>query len=278
MKINLKVSKSIFLRDGFCVLRDIVPKSLIDDLKKAIKGQCLYLANHNNIELDKTLGLDKIYNVLCSHDRGLGSIIFENVRYLPEFLALVSCKNIRDIAVDFLDSEVLFSPNNSNTFRIDRHGEDEHKLNWHQDYTYEFLSNPSLTFWVPIVDTPSELGPPIIIAGSQKELKKTKFTLAKNMHGRDKVIPIISKDELKVHDSEIISDDFHAGDVLVMDTFVVHKSGENKSKTNNRWTAQIRIGTFEDKGLAERNWSFETSETFEFFKKYKPELTVYPKK
>ena len=164
MHKNIEESKQTLLRDGFCILRNLIPLELIDVFKSAIKEQCCYIAKINNIIVNDNSSLDEIYNTICSHDRKLGSVIFENIRNLPEFLSIVSADSIRSSASFFLDSKVLFSPPISNTFRIDRNSEEQHLLNWHQDYTYEFLSNPSLTFWIPIVDTPKELGPPIIIS------------------------------------------------------------------------------------------------------------------
>lgn len=275
MQKNIEKSKQVLLKNGYCVLKDLIPKNLIEELKEAIKGQCYYIAKTNNIDVDEDYDLDQIYNLLCSYDRSLGSIIFENIRNLPEFLAIVSSKSIRRSASFFLESKVLFSPPNSNTFRIDKKGEDEHLLNWHQDYTYEFLSNPSLTFWIPIVDVPEELGPPIIISGSHENLKETIFTQSKNMHGRDKIIPVIPERVLNTDTSSLFSDSFSSGDVLVMNTLVVHKSGQNKSQIKNRWTAQIRIGSFDNKEFADRDWSYETSGKFEFFKKLHPKLTKY---
>ena len=273
MNNNLEDSKKSLLVNGYCVLRDFIPSDLLDDLKVAIKGQCLYIAKNNNIEISPSYNLDEMYNLICSYDRALGSVIFDNIRNLPEFLSLVSCASIRSAASNFLNSNVLFSPPNFNTFRIDKSGEDEHLLTWHQDYTYEFLSNPSLTFWVPIFEVPEKLGPPIIISDSHSGLKETEFTMQKNIHGADKVIPVISQEALNLSDSEVVSDTYSPGDVLVMNTFVVHKSGKNKSTSRNRWTAQIRIGTFEDENLASRNWAYETSGKFDFFKKYYPDLT-----
>jgi len=278
MDINLEDSKKYFLKNGYCVLRGFIPTVLIDDLKVAIKGQCYYLAKKNNIEVDTNYNLDDIYNLICSHDRALGSVIFDNVRNLPEFLALVSCSAIRSAAMNLLDSKVLFSPSNSNTFRIDKQGEEEHLLDWHQDYIYEFLSSPSLTFWVPIFEVSEELGPPVIIVGSHNELKETEFTLQKNMHGDDKIIPVISQEALDLVDSKVISETYFPGDVLIMNTMVVHKSGQNKSASKNRWCAQVRIGKFEDEGLANRNWAYETSGKFELFKKLYPNLTKHPTK
>jgi hypothetical protein len=278
MPKNIEESKQALSRDGCCILRNLIPLELIDDLKSSIKEQCYYLAKINNIIIDNNSSLDEIYNTICLHDRNLGSIIFENVMNLPEFLALVSCKSIRNVAKNFLDSRVLFSPPHTNTFRIDKSGEVEHLLNWHQDYTYEFLSDPSLTFWVPIFEVTEKLGPPIIIIGSHKDLKETEFTLQKNMHGKVKIIPKISQEVLNLNDSEVVTGTYSPGDVLVMNTKVVHKSGKNESLLQNRWTAQIRIGAFDNSDFANRNWTYETSGAFELFKKLYPKLTKHTQK
>ena len=98
--------------------------------------------------------------------------------------------------------------------RMDPPFDNKNSLGWHEEGCYNNRINDSVVTWCPMVNVNEINGTMDIILNSHKSKKIVKSKYSKK---------IISKYKIK-------SMKLKAGDILIMDSKIVHKSGSNSSK------------------------------------------------
>jgi hypothetical protein len=111
----------------------------------------------------------------------------------------------------------------------------------HQDGIYQARSPNGLVFWTPLVPMTEALGPVQILRGSHVEGPLRIYDAGDQGVGRTRSYRTRLVDEKRmrlkyVFDAPILQ----PGDLLVMDYWTIHGSGENKAKTP-RWSALWRV-------------------------------------
>lgn len=265
--------KQAFLAEGYSFVPGAIDSGLIADIRDSIRDVILYVLRRENIPHDPTDDLDRLYDTLCQADRTLGARAFDQVRTLPDSYRLIHDKGLRDIASHVLGSTLLTVPFEKFQLRADRPDEGWSLLDWHQDYTYNMVSHPTITFWTSLTRTSFDMGPVEVVPGSHSAPLATELQERVNLQGRKGVKPVILSSERDSWDGRAVRFETEPGDVVLIHQFVVHRSGRNRSD-RNRWSFQIRYGHLDNPSYYEREWQYEKGGTFELFEKYHGELLI----
>ena len=138
------------------------------------------------------------------------------------------------------------SLSNNLQVRIDLPGEDEYLFDhWHQDYPSAMVSQHGCVLWIPLNDITMDMGPGELLAGSHRRgLQRVRL-----QEGR--YFAIDDKDFLASCPSVCI--EVEAGDVVVFDLMLAHRSSRNVS-SRPRWTATFRYCDMREKVSVVAGW------------------------
>ena len=116
-----------------------------------------------------------------------------------------------------------------------------HTVPPHQDWASMQGSINSIVVWIPLIDINQDLGSIALVPGSHKEglISNQKIN---NFGMVDKYI-----------DSDFISYDVEPGDILLFNSFLVHKSGNNITNSI-RWSCHMRYNDLDDSSFIERGY------------------------
>lgn len=138
--------------------------------------------------------------------------------------------------------------------RIDLPRETKFLFDWHQDFPYAQDSEDALVYWIPLHAVDETNGCLKVRPGSHR--LGVQSTLLNTAYASD-------ASKSKSHAIELTGESafafpeiavpMNAGDVLVIHTLVVHKSGQNLSD-RARWTAMARHANFDDKWAVQNGW------------------------
>ena len=189
--------------------------------------------------------MKKGYPALIAADRAYGGEIYDAVKQIPAFVALVGSQRNADLFTALRPGAMAGVAGGGYGIRIDNPGEAQFRSWWHQEFPTQLRSLDGLIFWSPLLEVTPEMGPVGICAGSHRE----------------GVLPILDDDgglgrsgayavRLQ-NEAEIVARYAKVapltrpGDLLIMDFLVLHESGYNVSDWP-RWTMQLRYFNFND--------------------------------
>ena len=143
-------------------------------------------------------------------------------------------------------------------FRIDRPQDTKYHFDWHQDYPYNIISQSAVTFWVPLTDVTLETGAIRILPKSHHNIHpvkgKTSYAPGEKGDAASHLTYKLDNPDMDALESESISIPVKAGNILVFNSLVLHRSGNNLSKNLNRWVSIFRMGDLYDKNLVSRDF------------------------
>lgn len=241
---NLELISS-YQKNGFLVLRNIIPhekiNELLDLIAQVIKIEADRIGFH---ETDKEKLLNEIIIKLRKEHPISSSWIYETVNNSNIFKKFIYNLGIEETVSELINTKNIksigtISPN----LRIDFPDDTKNTRTWHQDGHY-FLDNSdgfdSLVVWISLTGANKENGTVIICPESHKEKKiKPEFGSAGNLISEQYTTPqkIVDKYK-KIHlNTEV-------GDLAIIQMDLIHRSGYNSSD-KVRYTAQIRFTNFE---------------------------------
>ena len=134
--------------------------------------------------------------------------------------------------------------------RIDLPGKEKYLLPPHQDFPYIQGSLNGITWWIPVADTPLNIGPPSWISGSHKlgVLAVKEFDYASTGASGGRSFCITGEEQFK--DSDYVCEPIAFGEGLVFSTLLLHRSERNRSQ-RARVTIQVRF----DDALAKESFA-----------------------
>lgn len=268
---HLDAVKQQFLTQGYAFVPGAIDTGLVADIRDSIRDVIRYVLRREGIAHDPQGDLDSLYNTLCVADRALGARAFDQVRTLPDTYRLAHEAGLRAIATHVLGSTLLTVPFEKFQLRADRPDEGWSLLDWHQDYTYNMVSHPTITFWTSLTATTLDMGPVDVVPGSHAAPLPTELQQRVNLQGRKGVKPVILSDERESWDVRAVRFETVPGDVVLIHQFVVHRSGRNRSD-RNRWSFQVRYGHLDNDSYYDRGWTYEKGGNFDLFEKHHGEL------
>ncbi len=268
--------KSVFDTEGAVIVRGLLGDARVGDLRAALVGiisaQYRHATGHDP---DPEADLDTLFNALCAIDRRLGALVYEGAREVPAFYALLLHPWVQDVVKTLLETDQLHIPYDKAMFRIDRPHEPWFEFHWHQDYSYNLMSDPTVTVWTPLTPVTAEMGPLHIIPRSHDRLHPVRLEPKRDDHGRPKPTKsaILADADTAELDARALPVCLEPGDVLFFHQLLLHRSGRNQS-SRSRWSMVPRYGRMLDPDMVARGWQIERSPDFAVLKDRHPQAVV----
>lgn len=268
--------KATFETEGAVIVRGLLGDARKSELRQAlsaiISAQYRHATGHDP---DPDADLDALFNALCTIDRRLGALVYEAAREVPAFYALLLHPWVQDVVKTLLGTDTLHIPYDKAMFRIDRPNEPWFEFHWHQDYTYNLMSDPTITVWTPLTPVTEDMGPLHIIPRSHDRLHPVRLEPKRDDHGRPKATKsaILSEADADELDSRAVTVCLEPGDVLFFHQLLLHRSGRNISD-RSRWSMVPRYGKMLDADMVARGWAIERSPDFAVLKERHPRSVV----
>lgn len=268
--------KTIFKTEGAVIVRGLLGDARVGELRESLRGiisaQYRHATGHDP---DPDADIDTLFNALCAIDRRLGALVYEAAREVPAFYGLLMHPWVQDVVKTVLDAEILQIPYDKAMFRIDRPNEPWFEFHWHQDYTYNLMSEPTVTVWTPLTSVTEDMGPLHVIPRSHGRLRRVRLESKRDAEGRPKkamtaVLADIDPAEL---DARAVPVCLEPGDVLFFHHLLLHRSGKNRSN-RARWSMVPRYGNMLDTDMVARGWTIERTPDFAALKALRPDAVV----
>ncbi len=249
-----------FADDGFCVIRNIANKNLIDNIISQFKETVIHQLSLNRIDFAVGLDLDYYIRLLATNNLPAYFSCIKAAETFYSMYELMVCSEIKKIcasagfhtismpirpAIHIVDPVISRLILKQNGF---------HELPQHQDWSALQSSIDTLVFWIPIIDiddsTPGiELAPKSHLLGH----------LPTKAHQFGHTIV----DSFQIDDQQFVKPHLFAGDLLVFSSFTVHRSESSLSFAENasRIALSFRASNINDLDFATRNYhrSYQTT-------------------
>lgn len=233
-----------FRMEGYLLIRGLLPKDLVLDLRQRILGICDE-AGWIREGTDFMEGLTDHEPIMIGEPAMLP--VYEKVQKLEPFHRLKLHPNIQRVMEDLFDEPVFCIPQTIGRTVFPR--DPERATQPHQDWLYVQGSTETVTGWVPLGDIPDEVGGLML----QPESHKAGFLFPQQAPGPgghavrvDSTLPFLSAS-------------FRAGDVLLFHSLIVHAGRPNTTPDRLRLSLDFRyVGqshtVMEDWLLPHFNW------------------------
>lgn len=268
--------KTAFKTEGAVIVRGLLGDARIGELREALRhiisAQYRHATGHDP---DPAADIDSLFDALCAIDRRLGALVYEAARELPAFYALLLHPWVQDVVKTLLGTGSLQIPYDKAMFRIDRPHEPWFEFQWHQDYTYNLMSQPTVTVWTALTSVTEEMGPLHIIPRSHGRLHPVRLEPKRDTHGRPKPtrIAVLAELDPAELDARAVTVCLEPGDVLFFHQLLLHRSGRNQSN-RARWSMVPRYGKMLDPEMVARGWAIERTPDFSVLKELRPDAVV----
>jgi hypothetical protein len=267
-----------FREQGFLLIREFydIP-SEIEPVLHAIYGIIGILLEKYKVKINR-LPFD--YNTfdhglkhLIEIDRSIGGVIYDAVKQIPAFQRIICCHANEKLFMQLRKTTLSGIASGGSGIRIDHPHESKFMAPWHQEYPAQLRSSDGLVFWSPLRPLTQELGPVEICPGSHKEgaLKVLTFDETAPEKSGAYALRLFNESDI-LSRYEKIAPLSQPGDLLIMDWFVLHRSGINSSP-DSRWTMQLRYFNFTEESGIKHNWKGSFAAGMDFGKLF-PELVV----
>lgn len=228
LKINLKKNGFALVEKFFCKCPEY----------KNFKKNLLFFLN-NAVNLKKVKNYDKIIIAKFKKNKKISAYINDNVNKSPSLQRMLASRKLISLLGNLFDEKeenVIF---NNQRFRIQIPGNDEiANLPWHQDSHYNSIKNTkSIVAWVSLSNINSKMGPIIFKIGSHKFGIQKKIKIKKKNGGDAFEVNINNRNFKKLKEAQL---ETCAGDLILIDMMTVHASGNNKSASCVKYSAQAR--------------------------------------
>lgn len=239
---------------GFVQCKNLLGARDLAELREVTRN--VILARAAGIQMPFTDDLDMLFNTLCAHDRSLGGDVYRILRQHPVVVRLLVDDRITGIVKHLLDqngqplTRDLYVGLDKLHFRIDRKGEGQYSLPWHQDYPYICTTTRGVVAWYCLTDVDPAMGPMRVIPGSHKlGMLPTRIDPNyKVKFDHNRLFSLVGAD-----DSQAIELPAKSGDVIFMSVLTVHASGVNTTD-RARWSVVSRYDNLLDPEFAARGW------------------------
>lgn len=257
-----------FSTSGCLLLKNAIDKALIDSLNEKITF--LVKAQLSCVQIDEetnNFDLNALYNRLCRLNRVRAGYVYNAIQWLPEYLEIICASQLPVLARALLGSENIISPPHLAWVRIDRRHETQNLFPWHQDYTYNLASRPTLTAWMPLQKVTAEMGPIVVVPRSHLRHHRVEVS------GLDRYAKIIDID-LENLEEKACTISPNVGDVLIFHDLLLHRGGINQTD-QARWVLNARWATLEDPEYSMNGWQFRQERSFKMLEERHPNKLKY---
>mmetsp|Transcript_29821 Transcript_29821/g.80718 ORF Transcript_29821/g.80718 Transcript_29821/m.80718 type:complete len:872 (-) Transcript_29821:75-2690(-) len=245
-------------RDGYAVLRGVLPKPIIDG---ALQGMSRILDHHAEKLKDAAL-INSSYSDLPLDERGL-ALFGDNLEVAPkffrselhgspEFYDLFTHRTVRNVAECVLKTRTLvLYPVYMGRMNLPNHPLQEN--GFHQDsiYTYEYFNiNASaetmetfmaskVNFWAPLKDVDKEIGTLMVRRGFENRMRR--YSEWSREVFSSNVTELVTDAAELPSDKLVLLDDLKAGDMVVFLHSTPHRGTPNRARGRVRWSMDWRL-------------------------------------
>jgi len=229
-------------------VRVSLPTQLVEECERFLDEAATWLERMAGIAVDG-YALPAVLPEIAVKDRALVGRLYKISRRFPSVKRLASNEWICDVSAQLMGTPLASCCHFVNV-RMDLPGEEKYLLPPHQDFPYIQGSLNGVTWWIPFVATPLELGPPSWIAGSHKQgvLKVNAYDYEQTGRSGGRSFKIVGEDRFE--HAQYRNEPVAFGEALILHTLVVHRSEINASKVA-RVNVQVRF----DDALATESFS-----------------------
>ena len=234
-----------YTRDGFVVLKDIIPISRINQVFESIFVMyCKYSGNKDDFKsLDEPWNTNLFHQKLIEfrkNDPKSFGAMYDTLRTNLTLMQLVSDNLLIDNVTRMLEKKPSDISMSDPVVRLDVPEDQRNVHGWHQERSY-FPHNRSglngMVCWIPLLDCMKENGTIYICEGSHKEgLLNT--TREKKKDNSETTRISVPEDYVNKYESKIV--EANQGDAVLFNMLLFHRSGQNTSD-KVRFTIQNRI-------------------------------------
>lgn len=272
---ELEQAHVCFKEFGFALVENIIPQVDIVCLTNRIRSFYQELLKKESLKTE-SLSLDQLYFGAKKEFPEHAPHFMNIVRDFPEFHQFISNKALLKISEFFLKTKAIQSVFDTSAMRIDEPNP-KPSLEWHQDYPFNMMADDTITYWIPIQDIGIEHGPVYFVPKSHNKILPINYSKKKKEnHYETNYISIknIEQHEISFKRNEFtFRNGIDAGSVLLINSKVVHRSGQNYSKIP-RWVAICRHGSLFNQNLVDRKWYTFRSKYPDLFVNIHPDLVT----
>ena len=246
-----------FKRDGVAVIRGFYDvETMVKPVQDGIRDIVALVAKRNGLSVPCTNGIEAMtrgYPAIIKHDRKLGGVIYDAVKQIPEFVALVSAARNKELYRMLHPGSIPGIAAGGYGIRIDNPDEDRFRAFWHQEFPAQLRSIDGLVLWSPLLPVRPDMGPVEVAVGSQRE-GLVPVVVDDGGAGKTGAYSLrLANEGERIARYEKIAPLSEPGDLIVMDFLTLHQSGRNVSD-RPRWSMQFRYFNFADPVGASLNW------------------------
>lgn len=253
-------AKAAFALDGFVVLhglldveRDIRP--LQTSLGALIGRVARVLGEDHPLSGDPD-AFDRGFIELVARNPRASRLVYDMAKALIPFARLCVHEKIVATFLELRGAMLCGSAEHMCGVRIDR-PDNRFRSPWHQEFPSLFRSLDGITFWTPLTPMTEEMGPVLLARGSHlsgiHRIDAGEGTEAEMAAGGYENFRI-ENEEAVLACHQIVAPLVAMGDVVALDFRTLHRSGINRS-TRTRWSAQMRLMSFDDPAGAALQWT-----------------------
>lgn len=204
------------------------------------------------------------YTALIAANRAWGGEIYDAVKQIPSFMALVADPRNAETFETLRPGAAAGIAAGGYGIRIDNPAEEKFRALWHQEFPAQLRSLDGLVFWSPLLPVSLEMGPVQIAAGSHKEGPVPVFEDDGGVGKAGAYALRLDREEERLAKYDIVAPLTQPGDLVLMDFLTLHQSGRNVSD-RPRWSMQFRYFNFCDPVGVDISWagSFAAGTKFE---------------
>lgn len=238
-----------FRKDGYAVFRDFYDvETEIKPIHEGVRLIIELMARKHGVDGPYSTAeeaMSRCYPKIIAIDRSLGGEIYDAVKQIPEFIALVAGKRNVNLFETLRPGARAGVAAGGYGIRIDNPGEEKFRAWWHQEFPAQLRSNDGLVFWSPLLPVTPDMGPVQLAVGSHAQGYVPTYDDDAGLN-RTGAYALRFKDEEKlVSNYQVLAPLTNPGDLLVLDYFILHQSGYNVSKSP-RWSMQLRYFNYRD--------------------------------
>jgi hypothetical protein len=270
--------KRAFEEDGVLILPGFYDvEKEIKPIQEAVYRLIGLIIEENNLAIERLPftpeNFDSGYNEMIAIDRKLGSLVYDAVKQIPDFIRLVAKPEHNAVFKALRSGAFPGIAAGGYGIRIDNPFEEQFRANWHQEYPAQLRSIDGLVYWTPLLNITKELGPVEFCPGSHREGVVPVYTRDPDNPEKRGAYSLVLQDEaVRLARYEHVSPLTKPGDLVVVDFLLLHASGHNRS-LRSRWSMQLRYFNFNDPTGRSYGWKGSYAAGVDF-RQIHPELCV----
>ena len=256
-----------FRKDGYVVLRSFYDfESEIRPIREGIRVIIELMARKTGIDgpyATAEEAMSQCYPKIIATNRALGGEIYDAVKQIPEFVALVASKRNVELFEVLRPGAKAGVAAGGYGIRIDNPSEDKYRAWWHQEFPAQLRSNDGLVYWSPLLAVTPQMGPVQVAVGSHVEGFVPTYDDDAGLGRAGAYALRLQGEEQLLARYDVVAPLTKPGDLLILDYFILHQSGYNVSNSP-RWSMQLRYFNFRDPLGIKISWkgSFAAGERF----------------